>query len=416
MNLDKNEAKLFKSLTELPVIDAHEHLATEKKRIEMKVDFFLLFSHYTKRDLCSAGMPIEKYKQLRNDQDMPLEEKWAAFSPFYPLIRYGSYAKPALIWLQDVLGYDDLTEKNYKEISERLQESNHEGLYHRVLRDMCGIKTALVANSTYREYDFDLLKPLWQVIGYTQEDKYSKFLQEASGHGLRHIEAYLDWMEADFEEYMGLGGIGIKAMCFPYEKTPLQEADRIFKKWQGATKDAEISPEENTKLTSVIYDRAFHLAEKKHIPVAVHSGVWGDFRQSQPTHLIPMATNYPGVCFDLFHLGTPYVREAVMIGKMFPNVSLNMCWNNIVSPEQTARMLDECIDMVPMNNIIAFGGDYGLPVEKVYGHLKMAREVVARVLSKRISMGQMDFAEALAIAGMWFYDNPMKIYHLQPDA
>jgi len=202
-------------------------------------------------------------------------------------------------------------------------------------------------------------------------------------------------------------------LCFPFEKTPIQEADRIFRKWQEKEKDAGISPEENMRLNSVIYDRAFRLAEKKRIPVAVHSGVWGDFRYSQPTHLIPMATNYSDVSFDLFHLGIPYVREAIMIGKMFPNVSLNLCWNSIVSPEQTVRMLDECVDMIPMNNIIAFGGDYGFAVEKVYGHLKMAREVVARVLSKRISGGEMDFAEALRIAGMWFYDNPVKIYNLQ---
>ena len=412
----KNEAKLLEASTELPVIDAHEHLVTEKVRISRRIDFFMLFSHYTRDDFRSAGMPIQTYERLRDDQDMRLEEKWAAFSPFYPLIRYGSYARPASIWLQDVLGYGGLTERNYKEVSDRLQESNREGLYHRVLRDMCGIRTALVANSTYREYDFDLLKPLWRLIDYTQEDSYIRFLHETSDHGPQHVEAYLDWMEADFEEYMGMGGIGIKAMCFPYAETPIQEADRILRKWREDGKHAAISPEENMRLTSVIYDRAFRLAEQKRVPVAVHSGVWGDFRNSQPAHLIPMATDHPMVSFDLFHLGMPYVREAVMIGKMFPNVSLNMCWNTIVSPEQTVRMLDECMDMIPINNIIAFGGDYRLPVEKVYGHLKMARGVVARVLAKRMSRGQLDLAEALRIAGMWFYENPMKIYHLPSKA
>ena len=101
-----------------------------------------------------------------------------------------------------------------------------------------------------------------------------------------------------------------------------------------------------------------------------------------------------------------------MIGKMFPNVSLNLCWNAVVSPEMTVRMLDECIDLVPINSIIAFGGDYNLPVEKVYGHLRMAKEVVARVLSKRIKREEMNLAEASRIARMWFHDNAVRIYNL----
>ena len=165
-------------------------------------------------------------------------------------------------------------------------------------------------------------------------------------------------------------------------------------------------------LASVIYDRGFRLAAENDLTVAVHSGVWGDFRESQPALLIPAAVRYKDVRFDLFHLGVPYVREAVMIGKMFPNVTLNLCWNTVLSPTLTARMLDECVDMVPVNRVIVFGADYNWTVEKVYGHLKMAKEVVAGVLGKRIRRGEMDLAEATRIAGMWFHDNAVRIYHL----
>ncbi len=90
MKPDKNEARLFESLSKLPVIDAHEHLVTEKERVDRKVDFFLLFSHYTRADLLSAGMTAQNYERLRDNQEMPVEEKWAVFSPYFPLIRYGS--------------------------------------------------------------------------------------------------------------------------------------------------------------------------------------------------------------------------------------------------------------------------------------------------------------------------------------
>ena len=411
MKLEMITSEILEELMDVPVIDAHQHLMTEEERVSRRVDFFLLFSHYCRADLCSAGMEPAVYDRLRNDQDMPVEEKWKEFSPFYPMIKYGSYAKPALIWLREVLGYDDLTEQNYQEVSTRLQESNRKGLYNRILREMCHIEAALVVPDDYEKYDFDLLKPLWPGIPYASIGRIHQFVKVSSGKETKGIVEYLDMMEEDLQRYLKRGRIGIKTICFPFEEPDTKKANDIFRSIQLG-KETTLSPAHWATLSSVIYDRIFQLAEKHGLTVAVHSGVWGDFRDSQPTYLIPIAMRYPNVSFDLFHLGMPFVREGVMIGKMFPNVSLNFCWTTVVSPELTVRMLDECVDLVPMNNIIVFGGDYNLPVEKNYGHLKMTKEVVARVLAKRIKMQEMSRDEALSIARMWFYDNPKGIYRL----
>ena len=411
MKLDRIETEMFDALAEMPVIDAHEHLRPEAERVARKVDFFLLFSTYCRADLCSAGMAPEVYDRLRDDPEMDVAAKWKAFEPFYPMIRHGSYARPARIWLREVLGFDDLTKQNYQAVSAGLQEWNVPGLYDRVLREMCHVRTALVANDTYQEYDFGLLKPLWRLISFTGDGRIGDFLAARPEGAVKPIEEYLEWMEQDLERYLQRGRAGVKAICFPFETPDLKRADGIFRSLQ-APGGRTLTGAERATLTSAIYDRALGLAERHGLTVAVHSGVWGDFRESQPTYLIPMATRHPGVSFDLFHLGMPFVREAVMIGKMFPNVSLNLCWNTVVSPELTFRMLDECLDLVPINDLIAFGGDYNLPVEKVYGHLKMTQEVVARVLAKRIRREEMDAAEALRIAGMWFHDNAVRIYGL----
>lgn len=414
--------RLLESLDTIKVIDAHEHLLPEKRRLERKVDFSILFSTYTRADLVSAGMPEESYARLRDDTEMALEEKWELFNRFYPMIRHGSYSRPAQIWLKEVLKVDDLTKENYREVSERLQENNTPGLYDRVLRGMCNIEAALVAPNpvfeitpsyAYDEHDMDLLRPLWRAINYTSTEYVRKFLAERQDGDGADMAAYLDWVEKDFRKYEKMGVFGIKAMCDPFEVPNMGEAERVFKSIsKNNAKSAALTETEKRTLGSAIYDRVFQIARDRGLTVAVHSGVWGDFRDSQPAHLIPVAMRYGDVSFDLFHLGMPYVREALMIGKMFPNVSLNLCWNTVVSPEQTFRMLDECLDMLPINNVIAFGGDYNLPVEKVYGHLKMTKEVVAKVLSKRIHSGQLDLEEARRIAEMWFYANPRRIYNL----
>lgn len=43
-----------------------------------------------------------------------------------------------------------------------------------------------------------------------------------------------------------------------------------------------------------------------------------------------------------------------------------------------------------MNKVIAFGGDYRVAVQKVYGHLVLAREVAAFVLADLPAAGRSD--------------------------
>jgi len=412
-NTDGTARELFDALGDIEVIDAHEHLVPEKERVARKVDFFILFSHYTRADLISAGMEPSVYERLKNDEDMHVGEKWRAFSPFYPMIRHGSYARPAQIWLKEVLGHDDLTEETYEDISAKLQDWNKPGLYDRIFRQMCHIESALVVNpASHEDFDMDLLKPLWHVPQYAFAQAIQRYQDECPGRTSATLDGYLDWVEGEGERLRRSGVFGLKTVCFAYEKPGLKEADAAFRKLTDAGTGGSLTPDEGRVLQAAVYDRAFDFARKHDLTVACHSGVWGDFRESHPCHLIPMATAHPDVSFDLFHLGMPFVREAVLIGKMFPNVTLNLCWNTIVSPEQTVRMLDECIDMVPLNNVIAFGADYAIAVEKVYGHLVMAKECVARALAKRIDQGRLDLDEALRIARMWFYENPKRIYRL----
>ena len=147
--------------------------------------------------------------------------------------------------------------------------------------------------------------------------------------------------------------------------------------------------------------------------VAVHSGMWGDFRTLDAKHMIPVFPRHPNTRFDLYHLSMPSVRDAIVIGKNFPNVWLNLCWCHVISQQMTCSALDECIDIVPMNKIIGFGGDYSRPVEKIYGHLVMAREDIATVLGRRVDRGLMSLDEAIAISQKWLWDNPKNLYKLK---
>ncbi|MFN4227542.1 MAG: amidohydrolase family protein [Candidatus Ratteibacteria bacterium] len=128
----------------------------------------------------------------------------------------------------------------------------------------------------------------------------------------------------------------------------------------------------------------------------------GDFRRISPENFIPVLQRHPDTKFDIYHCGYPYVREALNLGKEFSNVYLNFAWTHIISQKFAIEALDECLDLIPINKIIGFGGDYNLPVEKVYGHLFMAKEDIITVLEKKIKEKKIKFKESEKIIKTFF--------------
>jgi hypothetical protein len=100
-----------------------------------------------------------------------------------------------------------------------------------------------------------------------------------------------------------------------------------------------------------------------------------------------------------------------MLGKVWPNVKLNMCWTYLISQKFAMEALDEMLEMLPVNKIFGFGGDYYV-VEKVFGHLVMARETIAKVLARKVSEGAFSFDRGLQIAERILYSNSKEFYNL----
>ena len=394
------------------IIDAHEHLPPEKERVSRKVDVFTMFTHYTSTDLITAGMSKEDYEKIV-DPEQPLEERWRLFKPYYKVAKYTSYFRAARIALKKFYGVEDLTDENYLEASNRIREANKPGIYKRVLRDKCRIKVVLTQIGRIPEGDKELLIPILPMWLLTDISKPS----DLEGRKLRprvdvsSLEDYVAYMKEQVERWKREGVVGLKFLARRVEEVCRERAERLFKQLL----DGELKTPK--PLWDYLVDKAIDLASEVGWPISVHTGIlagnWGDFTATRPTLLIPLLKRHREAKFDLYHAGIPWVREAGILGKSFPNVWLNLCWCHIVSQDMTCSALDEWMDLVPVNKIIGFGGDYNIPVEKVYGHLVMAREDIARTLAGRVSRGLMNRTEALDIARMWFYDNPRELYRLE---
>ena len=421
-------AELYGEILKIPVIDCHEHLPTEAARVAQKIDVTTLFAHYTRADLESAGLPLgdaEWQKHEIYDTSKPVLPRWRKLEPYYRAIRHGSYAYPALAYVREVLGFKDISDSTVEAISEKLQADNRRGLYKKVMQKLCGIQTAIqctegVVRGDQPFFVYLARDRVEQADGCAAPADCLARLEREQGRSIRTLPELVDALGAHVQEQKRRGAVGLK-IAMAYRRTlevadvAAADAERVFVRLRRAVRSA-VSEAERTALEDYLLRREIEHCIDAGLPVVIHTGyqagLHNDIRNARATLLWGLLKSYPQARFDLFHGSFPYTGDMTVLGKYFPNVALNMCWMHIMGPEASRRALGEWLDAVPVNKIFAFGGDY-LVVEKVYGHLQLARADVAAVLAAKIEAGRMTEADALEVARLLFHDNPVRWYKLR---
>ncbi|MCE5239424.1 amidohydrolase [bacterium] len=401
--------RLLDEMRTWEIIDCHEHLPPESVRLGQPVDALTLFGHYTHNDLITAGMSRADYDRTQ-DHAVALRERWELVKPFWERIRFTGYARPILHALQRFYEADDLTDDTVEAVSERMAANNTPGLYERVMREACRIRLCLTQIGRVPEANRDLLVPILPLDSFARVPGLYEMGESASLQGVRTLADYLEVVQANLECAKRQGVVGLKMMSavLPPEDPAAAEAA-----WTALRAGKE---HDAAALAAFLKHRTLELAADGDLTVAVHCGIiwtnWQDFTTLHPRHMIPTILAHRRTRFDLYHAGIPWLREIGVIAKSYPNVWLNLCWCHIISPQMSMAALSEWLDLVPFSKILGFGGDYGKPVEKVYGHLQLALEDIATVLAGRVEQGWMTETQALQVAHAWLWDNPVELYRL----
>ncbi len=418
MQTSATEAGLLKAIEALEVIDCHEHLGPEPGRIAREVDAFDLIGSYARLDLLSAGMSEKDYQSL-SDHSLPLERRWSLLKPFWSEVRWGSYAQVIRLSMKHFYGFSDFDDRTIAPLSEAIAKANVPGIYERVLRGACRIRTALTQCGTTRTGTPLLTPNVSAGYAFSQTDPYPYQLLRtreqlvspafAPGEAIASLDGYLDAFRRYLARSKAEGAAALKIASFPTQAPDRGEAESLA---AGLLDGGRTTLPGVNALQDYVLDEMVKVATDLDLVVAVHTGYWGDFRKVDPLNIIPLVQRHPRTRFDVYHLGYPWPRQALLLGKRFANVWLNFCWVHAISPRCATAMLEEALDTVPVNKILAFGGDIGHPVEHVYGALVLARRNVARALAGRVGESEMTEAEALEVARKWFYQNPKELYRL----
>jgi len=407
-----SDSTIWKSLRELAartsVFDTHEHLWHEDVRLAKKVDFFLLFSHYTNDDLISAGMSQQAVTDLQNPM-IPLEKRWKDFAPYWPYTRTTGYGRCMLIAARDLYGIEDINEQTYRLLSERISAANRRGLYETVLKQKARIELSVLDDLT--TMSGEPLKPdprFFKIV--TRFDYFVNLrkredlehIEEVTGVSVHSVADLESALETAMHKRLGEGLAGIKSglayeRALQYDQVSRSDADRAFSRLFGSAASGLPDPACQKLLGDHMMHKVIQQAAEHHLPFQIHTGMQAGNRNhvswTNPSHLSDLLNEYQQVRFDLFHGGYPYCGEFVTLAKNLPNVYPDLCWLHIIAPGVAKRLLHELIETVPANKILGFGGDF-FHVEGSYAHAQMARAIAAEVLAEKVEQGYLKEEEA----------------------
>ncbi|HEY81686.1 MAG TPA: amidohydrolase family protein [Dehalococcoidia bacterium] len=427
----------------IPLVDTHEHTMPEAERSQYAVDFGYLFAHYNTSDLVSAGMPPRlmeaarlpmhhyrvayiKRRRLRRvipepeREDMSLEERWQAMEPFWEAMRNTAYAKMTLIAIKDIFGIDDLSRDTFLKLSQAIADSRRPGWYRYVMKEKANIALSIIdVQST--EVDRELFAPVMTLDHFIDVRSRQElgYLEAEAGTAIHSLDSLVKAMQTVLERYLDSGVVAIKNVLayvrtLEYDKVSRHEAELAFNR---LTQHLGEGPSffEAKPLQDYMMHQVIQAVVEAGLPLQIHTGLQEGneniITNANPTHLINLFIEYREAKFDLFHGGYPYVQEWATLAKNFANVYADLCWVHIISPEVGRRLLHELIETVPANKIMAFGGD-SITVEMAYAHARMARQVVTRVLSEKVTEGYLGDDEAIALARRILRDNPAALFKL----
>jgi hypothetical protein len=239
-------------------------------------------------------------------------------------------------------------------------------------------------------------------------------LADKEGFVIQNLDDYLAFIDHLFVQFINKNTVCIKnslaySRTLDFEYVSYERADELFKK-----SSSPLTVEEKKELQDFMFHRIIEKSIEVDLPVQIHTGYLAGngntLENSRPTKLNNLFLRYPDARFVLFHGSYPWTGEYAALGKMFPNVSLDIVWLPQISREAAVHSFDEMLDCIPYNKFF-WGGDCCF-IEESAGSLEFGRDVVAEVLTARIERGLMTEEVAREIASGIFRENAIRFFKL----
>jgi hypothetical protein len=138
-----------------------------------------------------------------------------------------------------------------------------------------------------------------------------------------------------------------------------------------------------------------------------------DSRINQTTikQLAMIVSRHPKIHFQSFLSSRHANQSLCTLCRELPNLSLAGYWWHNFFPCHISQIIDERLDMLPVNKQVGFFSD-AYCVEWLYAKSKLVRCILSSNLAVRVERNQLDFDTAVNIAEQLLYCTPKKMFKI----
>lgn len=413
----------------IKVINTHEHQhKPEEYELDTITFYHLLHGAYLMQDIISAGGQRLDMEPL---DTLDLDEQWELFGELLGYTRATSYYGHFVKGFKKLYDFNDLSfskenisplsaqiVKNYSNYDSWFDSAYHKAGFELMFLDQYWKPFNLKVDSNYYALVFHIKELVLQANNRpAYGEKIYSLYEKAGEEGfiINTFDDYLKYCDHLFKKNVENKAVCLKSSLAYYRTLDYKDVSYETAKNLFAKPSASLSEEES----KTIQDYMFHWIIKKSIeydlPFQIHTGYLAGnpnyLENSNPLKLNNLFIKYPEAKFILFHGGYPWTSEFIAMGKMFPNVYLDLVWLPQISREKAVLSFDEMLDCVPYNKFF-WGGDCAF-IEESTGSLEFAKSVVAETLSKRITRGLLTEDVAFDIARRILRDNAVEVFKLE---
>ena len=426
MQDDKTYVMLLREINKIQGIDCHTHLDSSHLAARGLHDIMLY--HMVISELYSAGCP----NGVRLSDDPDEQEKTDRIEQAIPYLDY--IQNSACTWLMRIILSDlydwneSITLNNWRVLDERMQKKYEDKQWAREIQAKTGITKSSTEYALRRDGSND------DILYYSLE--WAFFMRNQREYPDAPL-LELEWAWQFDEPVRPLGLLWEEPPPAPRRIQTLAEAKEAMKHYCDAIPFEKVTSTANYLSSEVNYDEVSDEQMQKALDNRSCAGVierdvyvsWlfeaylqalekasrkivfqfsvgaepmphetsSRLRQETLRQIAETVIRHPGLEFQAFLANCHTNQSFCTLCRELPNLSLVGYWWHNFFPGIIAQVIDERLDMLPVNRQIGFFSD-AYCVDWQYAKSKLVRSELAQALAKRVDRGQYNVDLAVDIA------------------
>jgi glucuronate isomerase len=431
------------AMSSIPLLDPHTHL--DAAHLSARgLDDILLY-HMAVSDLFSAGCP--NGTRISEDRtETEARERILEALPYLPKVRNTAISWGVRIILQDLYDWHEpITEQNWEGLDERICERAADPSWPREILKRAGIvrtgtelwrgrngsaddilqyslEWAFFARTQWGQPDIPLyeLERAWNET--TPGVPIPVTFDRASAPPLERTIRAVDDVDEAVAHYCDLIPYGEVMATAQHLSTDIDYTEPDTTAMQAALRNrASARGTERDVYASYILRRFLGELAKRGERTVFQFSLGAEplphesaARLSQHTikQLAELIARYPEVQFMCFLASRHGNQSLCTLARELPNLSLAGYWWHNFFPGAIRQVMEERLDMLPLNKQIGFFSD-AYCAEWSYAKAVIVRKLLAEVLANKIALGQYTRDDALGIAKAILHDSSLELLGME---